>query len=149
MSEQEPKKKSSLVKLVIAVVLAAAAAVGGVLLWGRARPGPAEKAQEHKVNAVLHLEPFTVNINDPEQKTFLRLGVDIGLERNSKTGQEPESSSLVRDTILAVLMATKPEDVSSVEGKQKLKEQLRHALQERAPEMGVREVYFTDFLLQR
>jgi flagellar basal body-associated protein FliL len=34
-------------------------------------------------------------------------------------------------------------------GKTKLKADLLHALQERIPQLGVEEVYFTEFLIQR
>jgi len=55
----------------------------------------------------------------------------------------------VRDTILGVLMATKPDEVTSADGKKQLKQHLLEALQERAPELQVNEVYFNEFLLQR
>ena len=36
----------------------------------------------------------------------------------------------------------------ATEGKQKLKDELLHALQDRVPDLGVKEIYFTDFLVQ-
>lgn len=55
----------------------------------------------------------------------------------------------VRDTILGVLALAKVEDLMTAAGKNKLKQDLLRALQERAPELGVEEVYFTEFLIQR
>jgi flagellar FliL protein len=64
-------------------------------------------------------------------------------------GKGPAPNALVRDTILSILTATKPDDVMTAEGKKQLKQRLLDALQERAPELEVREVYFTEFLMQR
>jgi flagellar basal body-associated protein FliL len=146
--EQEtPSKAPVLIISVVAVAIVAAAAglyfFGGRLLHSRSTQ------QERKVAAVLHLEPFTVNLSDAEQKVYLRLGVDVGLERDpgAKPAQAP--TALVRDTILTVLMSTKSDDLNTMDGKLKLKETLLNSLQQRAPELGVHEVYFTDFLIQR
>jgi flagellar basal body-associated protein FliL len=35
------------------------------------------------------------------------------------------------------------------DGKQEFKDEILHALQDRVPDLGVKEVYFTDFLVQR
>ena len=55
----------------------------------------------------------------------------------------------LRDSIVGVLASSKPGDLLTAEGKAKLKEDLLHALQSRNPQLGVREVYFTEFLIQR
>lgn len=107
------------------------------------------QVQAPKVTSVLHLETFTVNLSDPEQKAYLRLGVDLELERADKGGKDDMSVGMVRDTILTVLMATTPAELTTPEGKQRLKQQLLESLQKRAPGLGVREVYFTDFLMQQ
>lgn len=130
-------------------VVTAAAMYG----WFRHGGGTAEAGHstgQPNVAAVLHLETFTLNIDDPEQRTYLRVGIDLGLDHDPKgdNGAAPPTA-VVRDAILNVLMATKPQDVTTVEGKRKVKEQIHAALQERVPGLGVREVYFTDFLVQR
>jgi len=103
-----------------------------------------------EVKFVLHLETFTVNMNDPEQKTYLRIGIDLGLGVAPKgEGKAAAPTALVRDTILNVLMAAKPDEVTNSDGKKQLKQRLLDALQERAPELQVREVYFNEFLMQR
>ena len=55
----------------------------------------------------------------------------------------------MRDTILGVLAEAKVDDLMTAPGKTQLKENLLHALQARVPELGVEEVYFTEFLIQR
>jgi flagellar basal body-associated protein FliL len=54
-----------------------------------------------------------------------------------------------RDAILMVLTNCKADNLIAPVGKAALKQELTKALQEHAPELGVREVYFTEFLVQR
>lgn len=105
-----------------------------------------------QVKTVLHLEPFVVNLADPEDNRFLRVGIDLGLE-NALAAKEGKESGVptarIRDCILGVLSTWRSDALLAPEGKQKLKDELVHALRERVPELEVKEVYFTDFLVQR
>ncbi len=111
---------------------------------------------EPAVSEVLHLESFTVNLTDPEESRYLRLTIHLGLasSKHEEEEEEEEAEALsptarIRDTILGVLTEWKSDELLESEGKAKLKEQLTVALQKRLPELGVKEVYFTDFLVQR
>ncbi|MGP0020505.1 MAG: flagellar basal body-associated protein FliL [Candidatus Sulfotelmatobacter sp.] len=129
--------------VVLLVVLA------GVGIWFGAIRG-AESAPEAttKVRSTLHLETFVLNLADTDQRSYLRVGIDLGLNREAKHGEEAPVAE-VRDTILGVLAEAKVNDLMTAAGKTKLKENLLHTLQERVPQLGVEEVYFTEFLIQR
>lgn len=108
---------------------------------------------ETTVKSVMHLDPFVVNLADREEDRFLRVGIELGLERELDERGHPAQAAMslarTRDTILSILTACDAETLVSPQGKAILKEQLAKALRERAPELGVREVYFTEFLVQR
>ena len=55
----------------------------------------------------------------------------------------------IRDSILAVLTVCKAEPLLTSEGKSQLKKNLVDSLNKEVPELAVREVYFTEFLVQR
>ncbi len=98
----------------------------------------------------LHLETFVLNLGDPEQHAYLRVGIDLTLNRESgPEATSVRSIALIRDTILGVLTTAQPDEILTSDGKTKLKGALLQALSNRAPELGVREVYFTEFLVQR
>ena len=111
-----------------------------------------ELAQAHGVSpaqSTLHLETFVLNLADTNQRSYLRIGVDLGLNQEAKHAAETVPVAEVRDTILSVLGDAKVDDLMTSPGKAKLKQDLLRALQQRVPQLGVEEVYFTEFLIQR
>jgi flagellar basal body-associated protein FliL len=125
-------------------------AVVGIWFWAsRGKEPPASESGEKRVQSTLHLETFVLNLADNDQKSYLRVGIDLGLNHEAKHGEEPAPVAEVRDTILGVLGEAKVDDLLTAQGKTRLKEDLLHALQQRMPEAGVEEVYFTEFLIQR
>jgi len=146
--ETRQAKASKLPTILIALIVA-----GGMVFYWEHHLSTMAEASRSPLNAnlaaILHLENFTLNIDDPDQRTYLRVGIDLGLDRDPKNENGGPPTAVVRDTILNVLMATKLQDVTTADGKRKLKQQILVALQQRVPELAVREVYFTDFLIQR
>jgi flagellar basal body-associated protein FliL len=146
--DKKPLKKSAVGSrtgvFVLVVVLA------GIAVWywtARGAEGSAANAKTH-VLSTLHLETFVLNLADTDQRSYLRVGIDLGLNRELKR-DEAVPVAAVRDTILSVLGEAKVDGLMTPAGKTKLKENLLHALQERVPDLGVEEVYFTEFLIQR
>lgn len=121
----------------------------GAWLWNTRGVQPEVSSGEStQVKSTLHLESFVLNLADPGQRSYLRVGIDLGLSRPIGKG---ENSPLgpVRDTILSVLGQSQTDDLLTAKGKTKLKADLLRALQERVPGLGVEDVYFTEFLIQR
>jgi flagellar FliL protein len=163
VAEGEEKEKAGRSRggsnLLVILLLVVVLALGGVSFWlwkNKGAKAETEKAPEKpKVESVLKLEPFVLNLSDPEQKTYLRVGIELGLSKTSKkekgegAGEGGPPVALVRDTILGVLSVGKADELLTPEGKTKLKDDVLGALQKRAPELGAEEVYFTEFLIQR
>jgi flagellar basal body-associated protein FliL len=130
------------------LVLGALVLLGG-WFWSRSERSAGPAVVTSSVKSTLHLESFVLNLADAEQRSYLRVGIDLGLSVEQKRGEEGPPVAKIRDTILTVLAVAKLDELLTAEGKAKLKESVLHALQERAPEVGVQEVYFTEFLIQR
>jgi len=131
--------------LLLGIVLTAVAG------WFWHQAGGETTAQAHvgpAVKSTMHLETFVMNLADSDQRSYLRIGIDLGLNNAAKHGEELPVAR-VRDTILGVLALAKVDDLLTAEGKNRLKQDLLHALAERVPDLGVEEVYFTEFLIQR
>ena len=142
----------------VAVVLLG---IGSGVWWGFVRPRGASSANQEQaapVRSVLPLESFTVNLADPEEGRFLRatlaLGVDGQLPTIAKGENKPVetgavSMATIRDSILTVLAQYTSEQLLTPDGKTKLKADLINALNRDVPDLRVREVYLTEFLVQR
>lgn len=102
---------------------------------------------------ILHLEGFTVNLADPEETHFLRATIDLGVDHLPEGNDKERLAALpvprIRDAILSVLTVGKADVLLTAEGKAQLKKNLIDALNRDVPELGVREVYFSEFLVQR
>jgi len=149
------QKRSSLP--IIALFLILAIAGGGGTAWfvsqskasGDEHPRVAQVAGQ-----VVHLEGFTVNLADTEENDFVRVTMDLELDHiPAPLDKEKPASGLpmprIRDAIIAVLAASKAQPLLTSDGKSQLKKSLREELNRRVPEMNVREIYFTEFLVQR
>lgn len=156
-SEQEqqpstaaPASSRSKLWLWVAIVAVIIGAAAGGLAFARGRRHPTTTTPEQPaVHAVLHLEPFVVNLSGGG---YLRIGIDLGIageeEKNKPPSEPVQRIAVVRDLIVAVLTQNSADDLLSSEGKQKLKSAVLARLEQEMPQLHAREVYFTEFLVQ-
>lgn len=141
----------------ITAVAALAIVGGGVAVWSLQRGHPDTAADPATVKpsiTVVHLEGFTVNLADPEENHFLRVTLELAIARMpAPVDRDKPNSGLpmaqMRDTIVSVLSVCKADVLLTPEGKLQLKKNLLEALNRDNPELGIQEVYFTEFLVQR
>jgi flagellar protein FliL len=136
-------------------------AAGSGIWWGFVRPRDTSSAnteQAAATKAVLPLESFTVNLADAEEGRFLRVTLALGVDgqlpvltrgENKPVETGAVSMATVRDAILTVLAKCNSDQLLTPEGKTKLKADLIDSLNREVPNLGAREVYFTEFLVQR
>jgi flagellar FliL protein len=173
-SQPEPKKKGKLgliLILVVAVLALGGGAAGGVfLLKGRAaakaagakgestaengaggKAAEGGKGGEAAEAGVLSLDSFIANLADPGGERYLkctlRLQVDKREVAERLKGDELGLTRL-RDKILTVLTSKTFSDVSTAEGKDNLRQQLRNDLDPLLMGGHVAAVYFTEFIVQ-
>jgi flagellar basal body-associated protein FliL len=141
-----PRGRGGIALSLCAVVLTAL----GVWFWASRTSEPVLSGAGPAVKGTLHLETFVLNLADPDQRSYLRVGIDLGLGREAGKGNGNDAPvAEVRDTILGVLGRYRVDELLTEAGKAKVKADTLHALQERLPGLEVEEVYFTEFLIQR
>ena len=151
MAEEELKptvrpRRSRPVFLVLSLLVLAGA---GVWFWANHASDSAQANQADPVHSTLHLETFVLNLADNDQRSYLRIGIDLELNQEAKHAEETIPLAQVRDTILGVLGEAKVSDLLKTGGKAELKQQVLHALQDRVPALGVQEVYASAQVDQR
>jgi len=153
-----PEKRTSRIPLVLTLGLLTVLGSGGFawLVVQRGRPDQPVAAPEASGSPkfVAHLEGFTVNLADPEETHFLRVTMDVGLDQLPE-GVAPDKIATalpiarIRDSILQVLTMCKANELLTSSGKTQLKKNLLDSLNRNLPELHIRDVYFTEFLVQR
>lgn len=145
------KKKSKAVLFIALVLLLAAGGGGGWYFLGRKTV--AAKNADSKPVTILHLDNFIVNLADTNRDAYLRVGIDLGVtglaKAKSGDGKTEAPVPEIRDAILGVLSTYHSNDLLTPAGKKQLKQNLIAALNGKVPGLGVRDIYFTDFLVQR
>jgi flagellar FliL protein len=158
-----------LIAVVIGVVVATLS-VGGVVYYlahtGRLpMPGGATQKTESVATAATHamvLEPLLVNLADAGGSSYLRLALtlrvaDVADKKGAKSKEEKtkddkgtaDAVAAVRDTVLTVLGWQTADGLLAADGKEHLKTELKAALAEHNADLKVKDIFFTDFLVQR
>ena len=108
------------------------------------------------------LEPLLVNLADAGGSSYLRVALTLRIadvtdkkgekasgEKNKDDKGTEDAVAAVRDTILTVLGRETVDSLLAADGKEHLKAELKEALAEHNADLKVKDVFFTDFLVQR
>lgn len=79
------------------------------------------------MKGTLHLETFVLNLADPGQRSYLRVGIDLGLGGEVGKGEDAPAVGPVRDTIVGVLAESRVNELLTAKGKTQLKGDLLRA----------------------
>lgn len=96
--------------------------------------------------AVHKMEPFLVNLADPGQLRYLKVTLQVETQqRGEEFGKRLPQS---RDSVLTILSSKNSKDIMTSEGKNALREEIREKLNHLLMETKVRNIYFTEFVIQ-
>lgn len=153
-AEEPPKKKGKLL-LVLGVALVLGGAGGGAA-WYFTQSGAksaGHKEEKPKPPVFVTLETFTVNLqSDGGSEHYLQVGIDLKVTDPSVVDLVKLHMPEIRNSVLLLLSSKNAEQITSLEGKQKLsseiQEQINKPLNAKATSKGVTGVYFTSFVIQ-
>ncbi|MEO8736327.1 MAG: flagellar basal body-associated FliL family protein [Edaphobacter sp.] len=106
---------------------------------------------------LMALDPILVNLADTGGSSYLRLSLTLQVTdataKKDVSARSDKSSddavAAVRDTALTVLGSQTSDNLLVPEGKDRLKLDLKRAFAEHNADLKVKELFFTDFLVQR
>ncbi len=153
-----PKKKSPLKMIIILIVVLALMGGGGYFAYLKFfQPGqsPAAEGVEETVEEVspnlgimFSLDPFIVNLAGSQGKRFLKVAVSLELSAPEVHAEVKENIQKIMDSILVLLSSKNFEDVYSVQGKFKLKDEITIRVNRFLILGHIKEAYFTEFIIQ-
>ena len=166
----EEEKKGLPIKLILIVVGVLALAGGGYFAYtnffqeeaveesaegGKEGEEGADGADGEKkeelppdVGVMFTMDPFVVNLAGSKGKRFLKVTTTLELSSPEVSPEFEENLQKITDSILVLLSSKSFEDVYSVQGKFKLKDEITTRVNRFLVVGHVKDAYFTEFIVQ-
>lgn len=162
LENSETKKSSNLVLIIIIValvlVLLIVGAVVAILSGGGneqtdnnapyAKEKPRKSMDSMQVGPMFPLDSFTVNLLSDSGRRYLKVQINLELDDEEVAAELESKTAVVRDTVIRLLSSKTLEEISTAKGKDNLKEQIVNQLNLRLRDGNVKNVYFTEFVVQ-
>lgn len=114
---------------------------------GEASAGAGGEAMT-EVGLMFPLETFTVNLLSESGRRYLKCELNLEMGGKELSPELEEKKPVFRDIIIRILSSKSLEEISTAKGKEKLKEQIVNEINLRLKDGKVKNVYFTDFVVQ-
>lgn len=174
----EEKKSSKMLLIIIIAVLVLILVIGGVIFALMSGGHEEEAASSHteasahgeepakdehakseesgghsegslsEVGIMFPMEIFTVNLLSESGRRYLKVEMNLELEGEELALELETKKPVLRDVIIRILSGKSLEEVSTIKGKETVKEEILSDLNARIKDGKIKNVYFTDFVVQ-
>lgn len=158
----EAKPKSNLVLIIVIVLLVLLLVIGGVVayLLTSSNEAPRESAPIAQnadtgrstnyltVGPMYPMPQFIVNLLSEGGSRFLKVTMDMELNNELLAAELEKKKPLIRDIIIRTLSSKTFEEVSTIKGKDRLKDEIAKKINEVLTDGRVKNIFFTDFVVQ-
>ena len=101
-----------------------------------------------KVGPMVPLDKFIVNLSSDSGSRYLRVSMNLELSSEDMQAEVEKKTPLIRDIIIKVLSAKSYEEISTIRGKESLKDELVTELNKIFADGRIENVFFTEFVVQ-
>lgn len=108
----------------------------------------AEKKIEHPLGPIYSLDTFIVNLADKGGNRYLRVTMDLELGDPDLEAEITKRLPQVRDSILMILPTKRFEDISTVQGKTALRDQIMQTVNGFLAQGKITNIFFKEFVVQ-
>jgi flagellar FliL protein len=150
---ENPKKPAKSFKLLFigAGGLVVLLLIGGVVYFfflssSSSDSSEGKKPKENIASAIHKMDPFLVNLADPGQLRYLK--VTLHIETPLKGEEYEKRLPQLRDSVLSILSSKQFKDISTSDGKNVLREEIKEKMNQLLVEIKVQNIYFTEFVIQ-
>lgn len=154
--EAPPPKSKKMLFIGLAIAFLILAGINGVLVWKVVSSDSADAKvveEEEKSSAkdeegsIYTLDPFIVNLFDEKGVRYLKVRLDVEVW-DSTEEEMAKKTPKIRDSLIVLLSSKKYEEIGTLEGKARLREEILYRLNRILGDGKAKEVYFTDFVVQ-
>jgi len=147
--------------ILISVFLLVVIAMGGgfFMMWNKMSSMTVQNNEEvendteteeeiEKMGPTKKLDTFIVNLADKGGKRYLRVSMDLELEKQETVEMVEKRLPKIRDAILMILPTKKYKDIGTIEGKSSLRNEILTKINELMQPEEIINIYFTEFVVQ-
>ncbi len=155
---KEEKTKRSFPKFVILGILVVALGAGGYFGWNmfveqtktEKQTSEHPQIEEQDKTSAIPLDSFIINLMDKSGsgKRYLKVGIILEIGGQKQGSAIEKFKPQIRDTILLLLSSKSFGEISTMEGKLGLKQELLSRINQILGEVIVSRIYFTEFVVQ-
>lgn len=160
--ERDTKERKFPLRLVVLLAIIIGASGGGYLAYAKyLSPQPEEKGAKQaavtgatesgkggEIGPMYKLAPFIVNLADEGGRRYLKTTIELEMGDEKMRPELDKKQPLVRDAILVLLSSKTFAQVSDGQGKTTLRGEMTSKLASLISTGTVKEVYFTEFVVQ-
>jgi flagellar protein FliL len=106
------------------------------------------KIEKPDIGPIYPMEPFIVNLMEPMGKRYLKVKIELELEKEELRSEVDKRLPQFRDGILTLLSSKSFKDVNDLSGKYQLRSEILGMLNGYLKTGKVKNVYFTEFIVQ-
>ena len=110
--------------------------------------GGSNGSLEHPVGPIFSLETFIVNLADKGGNRYLRVTMDLELGNPELESELNQRLPQVRNSILMILPTKRFEDISTVQGKTTLRDEMMETINGYLLKGKITNIYFKEFVVQ-
>ncbi len=156
---EKPKKRSTLIIFIIVGMVLLLIVGGGFFTYTKfiaSSPDGEEQDKEEMAKAdtpepigeMFNLEPFVVNLADPQGNRYLKLKINMELKDPKAAARAQKLSPKLRDIVIMMISSLAFEEVMTPEGKLRIREELRTRFNRVLKPYKVDNIYFSEFVIQ-
>ncbi len=94
------------------------------------------------------MDQFVVNLLSENGSRYLKVKLDIEMDKPELSAELDKKKPLIRDIIIRTLSSKTFEEVSTMKGKDRLKDEIVNKINDVLADGQIRNIFFTDFVVQ-
>ncbi len=113
---------------------------------------PAKKKKKMKdlltVGPMYPMDQFIVNLLNENGSRYLKATIDLEMDKQELSAELDKKKAIIRDIIIKILSSKTFEEISTVKGKERLKEEIVDQINQILSDGEIQNIFFTDFVIQ-
>jgi len=161
--ETQKKKKKPILMIAVILVVLIVGGAGAFFFLNKGSSNSAKNTQTQSASSesvmndknvhIKNLPSMIVNLADPSGDRYLKISLALVMNGKEKPkGSESSGDTLedaaIKNAIITVISTKTSDTLLTLSGKEELKKQLIKAINSALGEDAVRDIYFTDFIIQ-